>query len=534
MRGPALAEVRPHDRRMRLHLRRLEGVSGERLPVVLLVPAVAVSVAALIPLVYVVFITVQTGLGPVAELIFRPRVFELFASTMALLLFAIPACVVLGVGAAWLVERTDLPGRRVWAVLLAAPLVVPAFVTSYGWITIFPSLAGLGAGVLVATLSYFPLIYLPVVATLRRLDPALEEVAASLGRSPRRVFLGVVVPQLRLPILGGGLLVGLHLLAEYGAFAMLRFDTFTTAIIQQYRSTFNGPAAASLASVLIVCCLALLLFENTARGDGRYARIGTGAARPQRRIRLGRRAAPTVAATAALVVLAVGVPMLSVARWLGIGGIDVWTDAHLVQALAQTAALALGGAVLAVVLSVPLALLVVRFASRTSRALEATNYVTSALPGIVVALALATITIRLVQPLYQTVIVLLVAYVLLFLPRALINIRSGIAQVPVGLEEVAQSLGKPPAVAFLRVTARLAAPSALAGGALVFLGIVNELTATLLLGPNGTRTLTTQFWTNVNDLDYASAAPYALLMILLSIPMVSVLFRASQGSLAHG
>ena len=146
MGGPALAEVRPHDRRMRLHLRRPGGASGERLPVVLLVPAVAVSAAALIPLVYVVFITVQTGMGPVAELIFRPRVFELFANTMALVLLTIPACAVLGVGAAWLVERTDLPGRRVWAVLLAAPLVVPAFVTSYGWITIFPSLAGLGQG----------------------------------------------------------------------------------------------------------------------------------------------------------------------------------------------------------------------------------------------------------------------------------------------------------------------------------------------------------------------------------------------------
>ena len=71
------------------------------------------------------------------------------------------------------------------------------------------------------------------------------------------------------------------------------------------------------------------------------------------------------------------------------------------------------------------------------------------------------------------------------------------------------------------MTARLASPAALAGGALVFLGIVNELTATLLLGPNGTRTLTTQFWTHVNDLDYAQAAPYALLMVLLSMPMVS-------------
>jgi iron(III) transport system permease protein len=497
-------------------------------------PAVAVSAAALIPLAYVVLITMQTGLGTVAGLIFRPRVFELFANTIGLLALAIPACVALGVGAAWLVERTDIPGRRVWAVLLAAPLVIPAFVTSYGWITVFPSLSGLPAGVLVAALAYFPLVYLPVVATLRRLDPALEEVAATLGRSPRRVFFGVVLPQLRLPMLGGGLLVGLHLLAEYGAFAMLRFETFTTAIIQQYRSTFNGPAAASLAGVLVVCCLALLLFENAARGDGRFARIGTGAPRPQRRVRLGSIRFAAAAGAGLLVVLAVGVPMLSVARWLGIGGIDVWTEDHLVQALTQTATLAASGAVLAVILSVPLALLVVRFASRTSRALEATNYVTSALPGIVVALALATITIHLAQPLYQTVVVLLVAYVLLFLPRALINIRSGIAQVPVGLEEVAQSLGKPPAVAFLRVTARLAAPAALAGGALVFLGIVNELTATLLLGPNGTRTLTTQFWTHVNDLDYASAAPYAFLMIVLSIPMVSVLFRASHGSMARG
>ena len=212
----------------------------------------------------------------------------------------------------------------------------------------------------------------------------------------------------------------------------------------------------------------------------------------------------------------------------------VWEDERLVQALAQTTALAASGAILTVILAVPIAILVVRFGSRTSRALEATNYVTSALPGIVVALALASVAIRLVEPLYQTVVVLLLGYMLLFMPRALVNLRSGIAQVPVGLEEVAQSLGKPPAVAFLRVTARLAAPAGLAAAALVFLGIVNELTATLLLGPNGTRTLTTQFWSHVNDLDFASAAPYAFLMVLLSIPMVALLFRASQGSIRHG
>ncbi len=524
----------PQDSLMRSLSVRPAGAQRPHLPAGLVIPAVVVSGLALIPLAYVVLVLVQTGLATFLELTIRPRVFELFANTVALLALAIPAAVAIGVGAAWLVERTDLPGRRAWAVLLAAPLVVPAFVTSYGWITVVPSLSGLGAGVLIATLSYYPLIYLPVVAGLRRLDPALEEVAASLGRSPRQVFAGIVVPQLRLPILGGALLVGLHLLAEYGAFAMLRFDTFTTAIIAQYRSTFNGPAAASLASVLVVCCLALLLFENVARGGGRYARIGSGAPRPHRRKRLRRASLPAAAAVALVVAMAVGVPMLSIARWLSLGGTSVWTGDHVLQALVQTTALAAGGAVAAVALALPIAILAVRFSSRTSRTLEATNYVTSSLPGIVVALALATITIRLAQPLYQTVVVLVLAYVLLFLPRALINLRSGIAQVPVGLEEVARSLGDRPAVAFVRVTARLAAPAALAGAALVFLGIVNELTATLLLGPNGTRTLTTQFWTHVNDLDYAAAAPYAFLMVVLSIPMVSVLFRASQGSMVHG
>ena len=253
----------------------------------LLIPAAAVSAAALIPLLYVVLVTVQTGWATFVELTFRPRVLELLVNTIGLLVLATPACVALGVGAAWLVERTQLPGRRVWAVLLAAPLVIPAFVTGYGWVSVVPSMSGLPAGVLIATLAYFPLVYLPVVATLRRLDPALEEVGASLGQSPARVFRRVVLPQLRLPILGGSLLVGLHLLAEYGAFAIVRFETFTTAIIQQYRSTFNGPAAASLAGVLVVCCLMLLLVENAARGGSRYARIGSGAARPQRRASLG-------------------------------------------------------------------------------------------------------------------------------------------------------------------------------------------------------------------------------------------------------
>ena len=129
------------------------------------------------------------------------------------------------------------------------------------------------------------------------------------------------------------------------------------------------------------------------------------------------------------------------------------------------------------------------------------------MPGIVVGLAFVTVSIRTVPEFYQTTVLLIAAYVLLFLPRALVNIRAGMAQAPKELDEAAQSLGKPPFVSFFRVTLRLTAPAAAGGAALVFLAIVNELTATLLLSPNGTRTLATEFWSKSSEIDYAGAAP---------------------------
>ena len=160
-----------------------------------------------------------------------------------------------------------------------------------------------------------------------------------------------------------------------------------------------------------------------------------------------------------------------------------------------------------------------------TRSLELSNYVTSSMPGIVVGLAFVTVSIRFVPGVYQTAFVLVAAYVLLFLPRALVSLRSGLAQAPRELEEAAQALGVRPLAAFARVTLRLAAAG---GAALVFLAIVNELTATLLLSPNGTRTLATEFWAKSSEIDYAGAAPYALLMVVLSAPMTYLLFQQSK------
>lgn len=485
------------------------------------------ALGALVPIGYVVQAAIAMGWTELAELVFRPKVGELLVNTVLLVVIGVPASVVLGVGGAWLVERTALPGRRVFAVAFAAPLAIPAFVASYGWASAIPSISGLWGGVLVAVLAYFPLVYLPALAAIRGLDPALEESARSLGMGSWTVFLRVVLPQLRLAVLGGALVVALHLLAEYGAFAFLRFDTFTTAIVVAYQATFAGPNAAALGLVLVLLCLVLLAAESLARGRSRYARVGGGAPHPPVRLPLGGLRWVAVAGSIALVAAAIVVPLASVVRWLFRA--DTADLGGLATATGQTLGLSLTGAACAILVALPFAWLSVRYPGRLSRLLEGAAYLASSLPAIIVALALVATTLAFAPALYQSAFTVIAAYVVIFLPRALVPLRAGLSQVPESLEEAARSLGVSPLAARLRVTVPLLVPAVGAGGALVALGAANELTATLLLAPTGTRTVATSFWSAASSLDYPTAAPYALLLVLLSVPAVALMFAHATG-----
>jgi iron(III) transport system permease protein len=284
-----------------------------------------------------------------------------------------------------------------------------------------------------------------------------------------------------------------------------------------------------MAGVLVLCCFGLLWLESIARGGERYARLGPGAARAPVRHALGRWTGLCLVVNAALAAMALGVPLVTLGRWLmaGSGG-HVWRLAPIGAALGQTIALAVAGALLTTLAAVPLAWLSVRAPGRLQRILEACHYYVGSLPGVVVALALVTITVRVVLPLYQTAATLVFAYCLMFLPRALISLRASIAQVPVDLERAAMSLGRTPLQTMWQITLRLAAPGAAASIALVALGITTELTATLMLAPNGTTTLATEFWSLTSELDYAAAAPYALMMVLFSLPLTVLLYLQSR------
>jgi len=498
-----------------------------RPPAVLVLLGLLVAATSLLPLGFVVVSSADLGPTEAWDLLTRPRFDDLFWNTTRLLVGGVVLSVLLGVGGACLVVRTDLPLAGLWHSVLCAPLAVPAFVNGYGWISTTHAVQSYWGAVLVVSLSYYPLVYLPTVAALSRLDSTVEDVAASLGTGVWASFLRVVLPAISPAVLGGALLVGLHLLGEYGALQLLNYPTLTTGILDQYRVSFNGPAATMLALVLVAFCLVLLGLEALARGPRRRSRVGSGVGRTATRHRLGRATPVWIGALVALAVLSLGVPMLSLVRWLMRGNSSSLPDADLGSAIATTLGLAVAGGVLATLAALPIAWLAVRYRGPLTSGIERAVYPANALPGIVVALALVTISIRVVPSLYQTLPVLVVGYVILFLPRATVGVRSTLELAPPVLEDVATSLGCSRSGAARRVTLPLVMPGLAASVALVSLAVGTELTATLLLAPTGTSTLATEFWSRASAVEYGAAAPFALALILLSVPATWLLGRAA-------
>jgi iron(III) transport system permease protein len=484
----------------------------------------AVLAASLVLLPILVTIVQATGLSAqgAVDLLVRPLVGRLLVNTVGLVVAASFTCAIIGTATAWLVERTDLPGRKVWAVLAAAPLAVPPFISSYAWVSLSNGLQDFAGALLVVTCAYYPLVYLPVAAALRGLDPAVEETASSLGHGAWGCFFRVVAPQLRPALYGGMLLVALDTLIEFGAFALLRFRTFTTELYAQYRTGLDGPESSLLALVLIALCLVCVVAELNVRGRARYARVGSGARRIVAPVRLGPIRWPALLAFAALTSATLGVPLGMIGYWLlqhAQAATSPVTPSLpvLFNATFASVSYGLAGAVGALVLAAPLAYLITRYPSSLSAILERIAYLAQGVPGIVVALAFISLTVQTIRPLYQSAALLVVAYAILFLPFALVGVRSALVQVQPGLEEAARSLGLGWFAVSVRVLAPLAGPGVGAGAAMVFIFVVTELTATLLLAPIGTRTLATEVWANTSTLAFAAAAPFAGMMLLISL-----------------
>jgi len=489
-------------------------------PAGLLLIAAVIAALLAVPLIFLLIESSRAGWSTVGSQIFRPLTGTLLWNTVRLTLAVTALCAILGTATAWLVERTDLPGRRIFAVLLVVPLAIPDFVVSFGWSSLFTWVQGFGGAVLVMTLAVYPLVYLPVAASLRAADPGQEEVARSLGAGRVRTFIRITLGQARGAILGGCLLVVLVLLAEYGAFEMLSYQTFTTEIFTNLQLPTQVPTACALSLVLVVISLVVLAGEARWRG-GRVARSGPLTQRVMPPLRLSIRAKVlSVAGVTVLIALALGLPVGASIYWIIEGGVPSVSDSvsvSMLDAAWHTAAYGLSAAAIDTLLALPVAVLAIRHTGAARHFLERSTYLVLAMPGVVIALALTYFTEQYLDSAgYQTAPLLVLCYAIMFFPLALVGVKAAISRAPASLDDVARSLGQGKLAAFSRVTLRLAAPGLTAAFCLVFLEVVTELTATLILVPTGVQTLATQFWQYQSSLSYGQAAPFALVMIAVA------------------
>lgn len=526
--------------------RRHGHLGNRRPPAFLWVPAAVVLALLAVPLVYLVLRATEAG-NETWDVVLRRRTFDIFRNTAILAVGVGAATVAVAVPFAWLTSRTDLPGRRLWATAAIMPLIIPSYVGALTVVSALgprgliqqglepfgverlPEIYGFWGAWLTLTLFTYPYVFLSVRAALRGLDPALEEASRGLGHGPWRSFFTCVLPQLRPAIATGALLSALYTVGDFGVVTLLRYDAFTRAIYVQYRSSFNRSQAAALALLLVGFALVLLLAEGWMRGRRAvaYHRIGAGAARRARVMPLGRWRGVALTYCALVVGAGVGMPLVVLVYWL-IKGVSRGDDANeLLPAIVGSLSVSAMAALAATAAALPVAILAARYRGRIGSLVERASYLGYALPGVVIALAFVFLGARYLTPIYQTMTLLVIAYVVRFLPQAVGGARLSLLQINPRLEDAARNLGRSPFGAIVAVTAPLARPGILAGTALVFLTVMKELPLTLFLRPTGFETLATNLWTATTGGAYAKAAAPALLLILASA--IPTLFLEGRG-----
>jgi iron(III) transport system permease protein len=444
---------------------------------------------------------------------------------------------VIGTVVAWLVVRTDLPGRRWLRVVAALPLVLPSFVgatallagmTSGGLIAQLleplgverlPRIEGFWGAWFVLTLFTYPMVYLPVAARLHSLPTSLEESARLLGRGTWRTGREVVMPQAASAVAAGTLLVVLYTISDFGVVSLLRYGTLTEEI---YLSKLDP--ATWLPLSLVLAALALVVTAAERALARRRQVIVSSRTRPSAPLSLGRLRWPAAALVVLLVANAVLGPLAVLGYWVVRG----YRSGSSSTALSLDPAELVGPATSTVVVSVIAALVSVLVVLPVARSLRRRRRAGSfaavlvvagyAMPGLIVALSLVfwTLSSDVIDSLYQTVPLLILAYTIHFGAQAMRTAQVAVESVPGRMEDAARMLGAPAWRRLAVIELPIMLPGLLAGAGLVLQSVMKELPATLVLSPPGFSTLATEIWSAYEFGSYAQMGMAGILLVAVS------------------
>ena len=523
----------------------------------------AIAGLVLLPL-SVLLLSWQDVDGEIWAHLWQTQMPRLLGNTLTLLLGVGVGVTLLGVSLAWLTSLCEFPGRRWldWALML--PFAIPAYVLAFVFVGLLdyagplqsllreyvdsslrlPRVRSTGGVIVVLVLVFYPYVYLLARAAFQAQGRGLLEAARVLGQSPWQAFWRVALPVAR-PAIGAGLALALmETLADFGAVSVFNFDTFTTAIYKTWYGFYSLGSATQLASLLLLAVALLVYGERRARG----------AARPQNERPRGKalyhlRGVQALAASGwcgLVFVCAFVIPVLQLLVWVWQRGrFDL--DERYIELILHS--LYLGG--LAALLTVVVALLLVfarRLApTRAVRGAVALANLGYALPGSVLAVALmlafSYLDRTLVMPLSSllggagkplllgSLAALLLAYLVRFMAVAYGPLEGALARIRPSLPEASRSLGVGGAGLFLRVYLPLLLPGVLSAALLVFVDVLKEMPATLLMRPFGWDTLAVRIFEMTSEGEWARAALPALSVVLVGLlPVIILIRRSARGT----
>jgi iron(III) transport system permease protein len=519
--------------------------AGERPPLGITLVSGAIAAAMVFPLTWLFLEAVTVEPGRARSLLFRSEAREILVNSLLLMGLVTVFSIMLGVPLAYLTVRTNLPFRRFFTVAVALPLVVPSYVGAFAFVSAFgpygefqtllaplgvervPEIYGFRGATIVITLYTYPYVYLTTRAALLSFDDSLIDAARTLNHGRLSSFRRVTLPQVRPAIAAGSLLAALYAISDFGTPAIMQLPVFTRQIYVENRLA-NVEYSALLSLQLISVVLVVLALEWWVRSEGTGSSDGSG--RATSRIDLGYLRWPATLFPIGVLTVAIVVPVWILLRWMQTGDNSFRTDLAFEWTYAlNSLSLALAAATVAVVLAIPVAYFAANHDSRLATLFERATYVGFAVPGVVLGLALVYFGTGYAPALYQTVPLLVFAYVVRFLPQAVGSTRTTLLQIDSHLVEAGRVLGESSFSAFRRITLPLARSGIVAGAALVFLTTMKELPATLILRPTGVETLATQIWRVQDSALYQHAAVPALLLLGVSALSMVVLLAQEGG-----
>ncbi len=470
---------------------------------------------------------------------------------------------VIGVGTAWLVTMCRFPGRRVLEWALVLPLAAPAYVLAYTYTNFlehagpvqellrqtfdlgpreywFPEVRSLGGAIVMLTATLFPYVYLLSRAAFLEQSVCVLEVSRTLGQSPARAFLRVALPLARPAIVAGVALALMETLADYGTVSYFGVQTFTTGIYRAIFSFGDRVAAAQLATGLLAFVVLVIALERVSRGRRRFDHTtNTHRALPGFRL-TGIKAAGAILACALPVFVGFVLPTVLLMHMTAIGGHKLFGARYLALTL-NSVTLAGITAILAVLVSLLLAYANRLSKNRTTHVLTRLAALGYAVPGSVIAIGILipfSIVDRSVDDAARslfgvstgllvtgTIVALIYAYLVRFLAVSLQTAEAGLTKITPSMDQAARVLGHPPRATLKRVHLPMLRGSLLTAGLIVFVDVMKELPATMILRPFNFDTLAVQAHNLAADERLTQASTPALTIVAVGLLPVILLSR---------